>query len=321
MRKILITAIGGDVTCAIIRCLLEDCKSDELYGYDIQRYTPYMNFFSAVEVAPRYTDQTYAEFMKNFIIKYHITHFIPVTEPEILIADANREFFKEQGVKVLINNSETLRICTSKYLTAESLKNRGIEVPKTFRALNYNGELEFPFILKADYGNGGASIHVIRDLMEWNEAEKHGMVCQQKVGTAEKEYTVGVFSDGNNVNSIILKRKLGLGYGNTSSGLSVEVFCCDIPEIKNIAEKIAKALHIVGSINIQIREENGHYYVFEINARLSSTVGFRHKMGFKDAVWWLNMVDGPGGFPKFYSPVGARGVKVTDDRLVCGGYN
>ena len=319
MRRILITAIGGDVSCAIIRCLLEDCKQDELYGYDIQRYTPYMDYFTVTKVAPRYTDETYGAFMKEFVLKYKITHFIPATEAEILIADANMDFFKKYGVKVLINNSETIHICTSKYLTAESLKNYGIKTPRTMEASKYRGGLSFPFILKADYGNGGESVRIIHNQTEWDTADKRGMVCQQKVGTNEKEYTVGVFSDGKKVNSIILKRKLGLGYGNGSSGLSVEVCCCDIPEIRNIAEKAAKALNIVGSINIQIREEYGQFYVFEINARFSSTVGFRHKMGFKDAVWWLDMIDGVGDFPEFHSPVGKIGIKVTDDKIIKGG--
>lgn len=321
MRKILITAIGGELACAIIRCLLEDCKSDELYGYDIQHYTPYMDFFRGVEVAPRYTEEAYIAFMKDFVVKYHITHFIPVTEPEILIADSSREFFKEHGVKLLINNAEAIHICTNKYLTMEYLKNNGVEIPKTFVASKYRGGLEFPFILKAEYGSGGSSVQVIHNLVEWNVADKEGMICQQMVGTVEKEYTIAVFSDGKRINSIILKRKLGLGYGNDLSGSSVEVLCCDIPEISNIAKKVAKALKIIGSVNIQIREEGGHYYIFEINARLSSTVGLRHKMGFKDAIWWMDMIDGMGDFPQFCPPIGVRGVKVVDDKIISGGGN
>ena len=52
----------------------------------------------------------------------------------------------------------------------------------------------------------------------------------------------------------------------------------------NLAEKI----NLEGSINVQLKINKKRYAIFEINPRLSSTVMMRHKMGFKDCVWWIN---------------------------------
>ena len=50
-------------------------------------------------------------------------------------------------------------------------------------------------------------------------------------------------------------------------------------------EQVADALDLEGAINIQLRIDNGEPVIFEINPRFSSTVGFRHRLGFTDGIW------------------------------------
>ncbi len=323
MRKILLTGIGGDVACAITRSLMEAFPDDEFYGFDIREYTPYMDRFRKTEVAPRYSGSDYLSFLKKYLKEKKITHFLPTTEPEILIADQNRGFFEESGIRLMINHSELLHICTSKYRTAAFLNEHGIRAPYSCMAEDaiLDGDhavitperksIPFPFILKEDFGRGGHGMSLIRNKEDWDHVEKNGYVCQEYI--KGQEYTVGVFSDGEQVRSITYQRELGLG------GMSVFVECVDDPEIRQIAEKTAKAFALKGSINLQLREQNGEYYIFEINPRLSSTTGFRHQMGFTDAVWWMELLDGKGLSGDFKEPVGARGVKVTEDVVFTSG--
>lgn len=317
MRNILITGIGGDVACAIIRCLLDNNKKDNIFGIDIKEYTPYMDLLAKTFIAPGYRDKEYMPYIKNLIKDYNITHFLPTSEQEIILADKERVYFEEQNVKILINTPLIVDICTSKYKTAEFLRNHGIDAPMTFYAENYCDGLEYPFIMKSDSGCGSKNLHVIHNEDEWFLADKQGMICQQMVGSSDTEYTVGVFSNGKIVNSITLKRRLGYG------GLSALVECCNIPAIDEIANKAAKAFGLRGSFNIQLRQDGEKYYIFEINPRLSSTTGFRHKFGFRDAVWWFDMMDG-NLVPEFKKSVeGLIGVKVLDDMVISvirGGY-
>lgn len=310
MRRIFLTGIGGDVACAIIRCIFDKCQGDELYGIDIREYTPYMKLFKHVEIAPRYTDSIYWDYIKAFVLNHEITHFIPTTEPEILIMNEHRVFFENNNIKLLLNNEKVLDICTSKYKTSKYLHDIGIDVPRTFKAEEYSGELGYPFILKADFGRGSSSLKIINTEADWMEASKKNMVCQQLIGVKDKEYTIGVFSNGHDVHSITMRRELGLG------GMSIYVECCDIPEITEIARKVAKALQLYGSINIQLREENNKYYIFEINPRLSSTTGFRHLMGFTDVIWWLQTIDDEEIYPFYSDAKGKIGVKLTEDVIV-----
>lgn len=307
MRRILITGIGGDVACSIIRCLKDSNDPDEIYGMDIKKYTPYMDVIKKAFVAPRYDDESYVPFVEKLFDEYGITHFLPTTEYEISLWNERRDYFEKRGIKLLINNRKIIEICTSKYKTAEFLKEAGIDTPETYYAESYKGGLSYPFIIKSDSGCGSKKLKTIHDEKEWEECEKSGMICQELVGDADNEYTVGVFSDGSVINSITLKRQLGYG------GLSVFVEVCDIPGIGELAAKAAKAFDLKGCFNIQLRKQGEKYYVFEINPRLSSTTGFRHKFGFTDAVWWVDSSDGIPVPGYINNAEGMIGVKVMDD--------
>ena len=99
------------------------------------------------------------------------------------------------------------------------------------------------------------------------------------IDNIEGEYTCCVFrSSKKELRSIIFKRILYGGY--TSYGKVVEN-----KNISNLIEEISKKLDLRGSINIQLRMKKNKPYVFEINPRFSSTVLFRHMLGFNDLIW------------------------------------
>jgi carbamoyl-phosphate synthase large subunit len=70
--------------------------------------------------------------------------------------------------------------------------------------------------------------------------------------------------------------------GYTSAG---EVVCDDA--VDDYLRRIAVALDLQGSANVQLIRTDTGPMAFEINPRFSSTVMFRHLMGFRDFVWAL----------------------------------
>ena len=58
-------------------------------------------------------------------------------------------------------------------------------------------------------------------------------------------------------------------------------------KIERTLHEIATVLELRGAINVQLRFDREGPKVFEINPRFSSTVGFRHALGFRDFVWAL----------------------------------
>lgn len=310
LNNIFITAVGGDIACSTLRCIVQGYKYDKLVGCDIHEYVQGRMYVDNYILVPKFSsEKEYLECIKNTCMKYSISHFFPMTETEIIIADKNRDFFRQNKIHVMINNTNTINIASSKYKTAKYLESNGIKVPKTYYLDEYNGELMFPLIMKADRSCGSKQVSIINNETEFNEKKKtiNKPVIQQYIGTPDEEYTMGVFSDGKNIKYICFKRKLGFG------GMSVYVETVKDTKFEDIANKISKALNIQGSINIQLRKDNDEYYVFEINPRISSTAGFRHQLGFKDVIWWLNLVNGDSVNCEYKMKAGIIGIKILDE--------
>ena len=53
-------------------------------------------------------------------------------------------------------------------------------------------------------------------------------------------------------------------------------------------KKIVNVLGVIGSVNIQLILTKEGPLLFEINPRLSGTIVFRDKIGFKDLRWWIS---------------------------------
>ena len=131
-------------------------------------------------------------------------------------------------------------------------------------------------------------------------------IVQEYVGTTDEEYTMTIFSDGRVVNNIVFKRELGLG------SMSRYVELVHSGKCDDIATKIAANLDLKGSINVQMRKRGDEYFVFEINPRISSTIGFRQMIGFNDVEWWIDLVlnNEINSFDvKYDKVIGIRGVE------------
>ena len=97
------------------------------------------------------------------------------------------------------------------------------------------------------------------------------------------EYTCGIFRKKNGeVKTIAFRRQLSSNNGGyTLYGEVVQNSVID-RLLLNISEKI----NLNGSINVQLRLSNSNIpYVFEFNPRFSSTVLFRHLIGYEDLIW------------------------------------
>jgi carbamoyl-phosphate synthase large subunit len=104
-------------------------------------------------------------------------------------------------------------------------------------------------------------------------------VCQEYLDSVNEEFTCAIYRSRQGiVRTIQFRRKLTGGYssfGVVENNIAIE----------SILEKLALLLNLVGSINVQLRMQQGVPKIFEINARFSSTVLFRHMLGFEDLVW------------------------------------
>jgi carbamoyl-phosphate synthase large subunit len=313
MKKILVTAIGGDVGYGVVKSIKMREKRLYIAGCDTMEYNYSRDEVDEFFIAPPYRDEkSWIEIITGFMRENNIDYFWPVTEPEIKIVDKNRESFK--GVTVFINASNVLEISLDKGKTADTLKNAGIDTPKTWYGIDEfknTKNVEFPIILKEKFSCGSHGVCVVEDMAELEEKlkEMEDAIIQEYVGSSDDEYTMTVFADGCTVNHIAFKRTLGLG------GMSRYVELVKDEKLEDTAKMIAGLFNLKGSINVQMRRKNNHYYVFEINPRISSTIGFRNQLGFNDVAWWIDMQEGIS-VEKYIAPnKKVHGVRCVEEKL------
>ena len=287
---ILISAICGDIGCSAVRSLREAAK--KIVGCDMKPYSPVSHFVDRFYKAPASTDTTnYMAFLKEIIIREKVGFFLPISEPEIEVLNTKRKELDDLGVQLLLNNQSIIDIFLDKLKTVQYLEGLNIKVPRTIMLCDYDGSYGYPVIVKSRKSHGSKKLRKIIDLhdLEYVRKKNDGsLLIQECIGYDKEEYTTGVFSDGNIVSSITFQRKLGFG------SMSIEAILVDEPYIDNMVRRIAKNIGLIGSINIQSRRVGNDFIPFEINPRLSSTLLFRKKFGFDDAVWWLNVLLGKG---------------------------
>ena len=304
-HKVLVTGCGGDIGLAIGRILQESKIVEAVIGCDVQEDHAGRVFFDDCFLVERATSPNYIDALLQLVEKERVDLVIPSSEPELRTLYANN-FFGRQEL-FLTANKKAMEIGFDKYRTAQFLQENGLPHPWTQIAA-HGVPPEFPCILKSRTGCGSKDVRILVEKdyncsVPYNEDD----IFQELIEGDNAEYTCGLFrSSSGETRSIILRRKL---YGGLTGSGTVETN----PEIEALLHVIGVHLNLQGSINVQLRLRSGIPYVFEINPRFSSTVRFRHKLGFLDVIWSIqdslhHVVD------KYQAPIiGTRFYKIYED--------
>lgn len=308
-KKVLLTAVGGDIGYGVVKALRKGSRDLYLVGCDIKKYNTSCDVVDQFLVAPPYREEeTWLRFMSDLIKREQIDYFWPVAEPEIRLVDKNRAMF--DSVSLVINQSHVLDTALDKYRTARFLSSAGIPAPRTWLPEEPCSET-FPLIVKEAFSCGSHAVRTANSKDELAAAvrEMDTPIIQEYVGDKNNEYTLTIFSDGKVTNHIAFRRTLGLG------SMSQYVELVHDERLGDTASRIASLFALRGSINVQMRKHNDRYYIFEINPRISSTIGFRLLLGFNDADWWLDLIDGKPVSQYACPPQKVHGVRHVEEKL------
>lgn len=279
VKTVLVSGGGGDIGIAIGR-ILKSAHFSKVIGCDIRREHAGECVFDSFLQAPYATNhRDYFEFLRQVFETHNIDLFIPTSEAEISailhIGLVNGKLF---GVDVLMTDSNTAILALDKLKTANTLQSIGVRSPWTELALGLPKEL--PCIFKPKSGQGSKGLKVINTVLDAESLTGNpNYIWQELLLPDDQEFTCGVFRHSSGILRVIaMKRTLNGGF--TDKGEVIES-----PEIDAYISEIATKLDIRGAVNFQLRFTKDGPVLFEINPRFSSTVMFRHKLGFKDLIW------------------------------------
>jgi carbamoyl-phosphate synthase large subunit len=291
-RSVLVTAVGGDIGQNVVRCLRENDGGYDFHirGCDMDRYAAGRALVDRFIVAPSAGDaKSYGAFLHALLSREEPDYAILISEPELRYYDSHRSEFRRHGTRIVAHNNRILGAFLDKYKTVRFLERRGIACPRTFRLEEYDGQLKYPVMLKERSGYGGKGLIRIADeeeLIFYAKRSSGTAILQEYINDDGGEYTATVFGHKQRYHSIAFKRKLGYGSLTKVAELATD------EKLARIVESIGRASRLEGSLNVQARKRRGEYVVFEINPRISSTVRFRHHFGFRDVVWWIDILEG-----------------------------
>lgn len=279
--NILVTGCGGDIGLSIGNILKQYSPVNRIVGTDISQDNPGSTVFSVIEIIPPVNDDLYINSLKAIFEKYNINIIIPTSEPELRFFSLNK-IRSIEGVHVLMANTKALEIGFDKYLTYNFLKSENLLYPWT-SIVKDTEPVKLPCIIKSREGAGGRSVNIVQDeFVSYYKKNRPDDLWQELLLPENEEYTCGLYRCKNNeVRSIIFRRNLN--YGVSVSGEVVYN-----SDISKLLSSIAESIELYGSINVQLRLTERGPVVFEINPRFSSTVMFRHLLGFQDLIWSIN---------------------------------
>lgn len=291
MKKIfMLSSIGGLLSQNIATCLRDAFPDSFLVGTDIHSEhagTQFVNEFVLAERAES----------KNFLTKLALTidahrpdFYFPLNEVELMrlaeLEDKERgEIFK--NTKLIWSGENVLRKFLNKDQTMSFLDLVNVKRPKSYSTSSSN-ELQFPLVVKPNNGSGSKNLFLCETLAQYEAAMVFvtNPIIQEYIPSSDTEYTVGVFSRrGEGTKCIAFRRKLSPGGGTSWCETYFD------EKLEEICRKVAEAIDLDGSINIQLRKHDDQYYIFEVNPRFSSTVHIRARLGFQDVLWSIEDSD------------------------------
>jgi carbamoyl-phosphate synthase large subunit len=301
--NIVVTGCGGDIGQSVGKILKEYYPKAQVIGCDMGEDNPAKFIFDRTYKLPRCDSSEYAAVLGTILKDEYANLLIPVSEPELrrfTDLGVDQSFL---GIPLLIANLRARQIGFDKLQTARFLERSALPFPRS-EIVNEVNRPFFPMVLKNNTGSGSKFLTTVETAEDFDFYKKKfpGFLAQEAVGRSSEEYTCGLFrSKSGNSRSLIFKRTLQGGYSNFG-------YVVHDQSIAALLEKIADGLALTGSINVQLRLTERGPVVFEINPRFSSTVRFRHMLGFKDLVWSIedamnqsiSSYQPPAGGRKFY---------------------
>jgi carbamoyl-phosphate synthase large subunit len=274
-KTILVTGCGGDLGFGIGKILKK--YTHRLLGCDIHNFHPGKLLFDECYNVPKATDDTYIDIISELIKQQKIDIVIPSSEHEIAVLQKN---IHKIHAEIIMCDAPTFEICNDKFTTINFLKTHSLPFPET-HLIEEKVAPMIPCIIKDRTGSGSKAVMFIPDIDLYNYYSKINKtsIWQEYLSGDDSEYTCGVFRSKSGVlRTIIFKRKLSGGFTNKGEVIHD-------PKINDLLISVANKLNLCGCINVQLRKIGDVPMIFEINPRFSSTVVFRHLLGFQDLIW------------------------------------
>ncbi|MFY0310330.1 carbamoyl-phosphate synthase large subunit [Leisingera sp. D0M16] len=198
---------------------------------------------------------------------------------------------EEEGIPILGTSPDAIDLAEDRERFQDLVNKLGLKQPKNGiastdeQALEIAGEIGFPLVIRPSYVLGGRAMEIVRDMDQLKRYIAEAVVVSGDSPVLLDSYLAGAVEldvdaicDGKDVHVAgIMQHIEEAGVHSGDSACSLPPYSLDKPVIEQIKEQtfaLAKALNVVGLMNVQFAIKDGEIYLIEVNPRASRTVPF-----------------------------------------------
>lgn len=244
---------------------------------DMSPYAPAIYEADAHYFVPRITEHNYIDTVLDICRKEQITGVLSLIDPELSLLAANAERFTAVGATVIGSDCERCERALDKMQMYRWLKANGYPCASSYdRFSDFDadvnaGKISYPVFIKPICGSASIAISKAKDRAsaEFLFNSQPGMMVQEYLHGTEIGADVYIDLISGEVVSIFTKKKLVMRAGETDKAVSFKD-----EKLFSLIERFVKDSGFRGQIDIDLFENDGEYYISEVNPRFGG--GYPH---------------------------------------------
>ena len=196
-----------------------------------------------------------------------------------------------EGIPILGTSPDAIDLAEDRERFQKLVHKLGLRQPNNgiaksdAQAFKIAKSIGFPLVIRPSYVLGGRAMEIVRDMDSLKKYITEAVVVSGESPVLLDSYLEGAIecdvdaiSDGDKVHVAgIMQHIEEAGVHSGDSACSLPPYSLDSKIIKELnvqTEKLAKALHVVGLMNVQFAVKDNQIYLIEVNPRASRTVPF-----------------------------------------------
>ncbi len=196
-----------------------------------------------------------------------------------------------EGIPILGTTPDAIDLAEDRERFQDLVNRLGLKQPQNgiatsdAQALEIADGIGFPLVIRPSYVLGGRAMEIVRDMGHLERYIAEAVVVSGQSPVLLDGYLAGAIEcdvdalcDGQNVHVAGIMQHIeeaGVHSGDSACSLPpYSLSAATIEEIKRQTEALARALHVVGLMNVQFAVKGDDIYLIEVNPRASRTVPF-----------------------------------------------
>jgi len=196
-----------------------------------------------------------------------------------------------EGIPILGTTPDAIDLAEDRERFQTLVNDLGLKQPHNgiastdVQALEIAKNIGFPLVIRPSYVLGGRAMEIVRDMTQLERYIRDAVVVSgdspvllDSYLSGAVEVDVDALCDGENVHVAGIMQHIeeaGVHSGDSACSLPPHTLPDDIIlEMRRQTEALARALRVVGLMNIQFAVKDGDVYLIEVNPRASRTVPF-----------------------------------------------